>query len=79
MIVMDAVPANLLFCFSNLNHQNLVALVGIVLDDGPDVAMIIEYMANGNLVEYLRSRGRHQIDKEQLLGFALYVNSNVFI
>ena len=44
------------------------------MDDGADVAMLIEYMANGNLVEYLRSRGRHQITKEQLLGFASYVN-----
>jgi hypothetical protein len=48
-----------------------VALIGVVMDDSHDVFMLIEYMANGNLVEYLRSRGRHQIEKEQLLSFSM--------
>lgn len=43
------------------------------MDEGHDVFMLIEYMANGNLVEFLRSRGRHQIDKEQLLNFSVNV------
>lgn len=43
------------------------------MDDGHDVFMLIEYMANGNLVEFLRSRGRHQVDKDQLLSFSMNV------
>ncbi|KAI6216598.1 Tyrosine-protein kinase Abl [Aphelenchoides besseyi] len=57
----------------DLRHTNLVALVGVVIDDNHDVFMLIEYMANGNLVEFLRSRGRHQVEKDQLLGFAINV------
>jgi len=53
-----------------LRHRNLVALVGVVMDTERDVFMLIEYMANGNLVDYLRSRGRHQVEKEQLLNFS---------
>ncbi|KAI6182929.1 Tyrosine-protein kinase [Aphelenchoides bicaudatus] len=56
-----------------LRHQNLVAMMGVVMDDGHDVFMLIEYMANGNLVEFLRSRGRHQVEKEQLLSFSMNV------
>uniref|UniRef100_A0AC35ET62 Protein kinase domain-containing protein n=1 Tax=Panagrolaimus sp. PS1159 TaxID=55785 RepID=A0AC35ET62_9BILA len=35
--------------------------------------MFTEYMANGNLVDYLRSRGRHQVEKTQLIRFSLDV------
>ncbi|CAD6194725.1 unnamed protein product [Caenorhabditis auriculariae] len=53
-----------------LAHRNLVTLVGVVLDD-VNIYMITEYMANGNLVDLLRSRGRHQLDKRQLMQFAI--------
>ncbi|KAI6230073.1 Tyrosine-protein kinase [Aphelenchoides fujianensis] len=56
-----------------LQHQNLVALVGVVMDDNQDVFILTEFMANGNLVEFLRSRGRHQVEKDQLLGFSMNV------
>jgi c-src tyrosine kinase len=59
--------------FSDLKHQNLVTLVGVVMDEGHDVFMLIEYMANGNLVDFLRTRGRHQVEKEQLLNFSINV------
>uniref|UniRef100_A0A0M3HTA6 Tyrosine-protein kinase n=1 Tax=Ascaris lumbricoides TaxID=6252 RepID=A0A0M3HTA6_ASCLU len=35
---------------TGLEHPNLVALVGVVLDDARDLYMVTEYMANGNLV-----------------------------
>ncbi|CAB3407911.1 unnamed protein product [Caenorhabditis bovis] len=53
-----------------LSHRNLVTLVGVVLDDA-NVYMVTEYMANGNLVELLRSRGRHYLEKSQLMKFAI--------
>ncbi|VDL75912.1 unnamed protein product [Nippostrongylus brasiliensis] len=53
-----------------LSHRNLVALIGVVLDDA-SIYMVTEYMANGNLVDLLRSRGRHQLEKSQLIQFAI--------
>uniref|UniRef100_A0AC34Q2G8 Tyrosine-protein kinase n=1 Tax=Panagrolaimus sp. JU765 TaxID=591449 RepID=A0AC34Q2G8_9BILA len=57
----------------DLHHPHLVALIGVVMDESRDVYMLTEYMANGNLVDFLRSRGRHQVDRPQLLRFALNV------
>uniref|UniRef100_A0A0K0DBI5 Tyrosine-protein kinase n=1 Tax=Angiostrongylus cantonensis TaxID=6313 RepID=A0A0K0DBI5_ANGCA len=57
--------------FRGLSHRNLVALIGVVLDD-VNIYMVTEYMANGNLVDLLRSRGRHQLEKMQLVQFAMY-------
>ncbi|OZC12412.1 SH2 domain protein [Onchocerca flexuosa] len=81
-----------------LKHVNLVALLGVVIDDVGEIFMVTEYMANGNLasyliyfdmyfhshfsflpalilkrmfiVDFLRSRGRHQVEKIQLIQFA---------
>ncbi|CAO4360948.1 unnamed protein product [Caenorhabditis nigoni] len=53
-----------------LSHPNLVTLVGVVLDD-VNVYMITEYMANGNLIDLLRSRGRHALERRQLMMFAI--------
>lgn len=46
----------------------------MVLDD-VDVYMVTEYMANGSLVDFLRSRGRHELEKRQLLQFSMSVTS----
>lgn len=43
----------------------------MVIEEPNDVYMVIEYMANGNLVDFLRSRGRHQVDKSQLYKISL--------
>ncbi|TKR94788.1 hypothetical protein L596_009030 [Steinernema carpocapsae] len=56
-----------------LRHTHLVGLVGVVMDASRDVYMLTEYMANGNLVDFLRSRGRHQVEKDQLIQFSLNV------
>jgi serine/threonine protein kinase len=55
----------------SLRHRYLVGLIGVVIDESKDVYMLTEYMANGNLVDFLRSRGRHQVEKSQLIRFAL--------
>uniref|UniRef100_A0A914DG95 Tyrosine-protein kinase n=1 Tax=Acrobeloides nanus TaxID=290746 RepID=A0A914DG95_9BILA len=57
----------------SLRHRYLVGLIGVVIDESKDVYMLTEYMANGNLVDFLRSRGRHQVEKSQLIRFALNV------
>lgn len=62
--------SKLCFIYSGLSHTNLVGLIGVVLDD-VNVYMVTEYMANGNLVDFLRSRGRHQLEKAQLMQFAM--------
>ncbi|CAG9536633.1 unnamed protein product [Cercopithifilaria johnstoni] len=54
-----------------LKHVNLVALLGVVIDDSREMFMVTEYMANGNLVDFLRSRGRYQVEKMQLTQFAV--------
>uniref|UniRef100_A0AC34FJB7 Tyrosine-protein kinase n=1 Tax=Panagrolaimus sp. ES5 TaxID=591445 RepID=A0AC34FJB7_9BILA len=57
----------------DLRHPHLVALLGVVLDDSREVFMFTEFMANGNLVDYLRSRGRHHVERTQLIRFSLDV------
>ncbi|VDN36847.1 unnamed protein product [Gongylonema pulchrum] len=44
-----------------LKHTNLVALLGVVIDDAREILM----------VDFLRSRGRHQLEKVQLTQFAM--------
>lgn len=39
--------------FSGLKHVNLVALLGVVIDDAGEIFMVTEHMANGNLASYL--------------------------
>ena len=52
-----------------LRHENLVSLIGVSLDAQP-IYLITELMAKGSLEEYLRTRGRSVISKQNLLDFA---------
>ena len=68
-----------------LRHENLVSLIGVSLDDHP-VYLVTEFMAKGSLVDYLRSRGRAVISKQNQLDFAknvcngmVYLESQNFI
>ena len=54
---------------TDLRHPNLVQLIGVNLDEKP-VFIITEFMEKGSLVDYLRSRGRAIIQKQNQLGFA---------
>uniref|UniRef100_A0A3P9ALU3 Tyrosine-protein kinase n=1 Tax=Esox lucius TaxID=8010 RepID=A0A3P9ALU3_ESOLU len=56
---------------TKLQHKNLVRLLGVILHDG--LHIVTELMAKGNLVNFLRTRGRFVITTDQLLHFALDV------
>ena len=55
--------------FRSLQHENLVKLIGVVTG-GQQIQIITEFMAKGNLVEYLRTRGRAIITNEDQINFA---------
>ncbi|KAM4708046.1 megakaryocyte-associated tyrosine-protein kinase [Discoglossus pictus] len=56
---------------TKLQHRNLVNLMGVILHNG--LYLVMELMSKGNLVNYLRSRGRSMIPPQQLLQFSLDV------
>ncbi|KAG9350683.1 hypothetical protein JZ751_024572 [Albula glossodonta] len=56
---------------TKLQHRNLVRLLGVILHNG--LHIVTEFMAKGNLVNFLRTRGRTVIDTAQLLHFSLDV------
>ncbi|XP_051550100.1 megakaryocyte-associated tyrosine-protein kinase-like isoform X2 [Myxocyprinus asiaticus] len=56
---------------TNLHHKNLVQLLGVILHNG--LHIITELMTKGNLVNFLRTRGRFAVSSTQLLRFALDV------
>lgn len=58
---------------TTLKHPNLVQLLGVAL--GNPLYILLEYMSKGNLVDYLRSRGRTVITKKHLLNFACDIAS----
>lgn len=54
---------------TSLRHKNLVQLLGVVFDE-PSVCFVTEYMAKGSLVDYLRSRGRLHVTRNDQIAFA---------
>ena len=38
----------------NLSHPNVLALIGICIDRGSVPYIVLPYMANGSLLEYLK-------------------------
>ena len=38
----------------NLHHPNVMSLIGVCLDAGPGVSIVMPFMANGSLLEYLK-------------------------
>lgn len=56
---------------TQLKHKNLVNLLGVILHNG--LYLVMELMSKGNLVNYLRSRGRGNLPSQQLLRFSLDV------
>jgi c-src tyrosine kinase len=55
--------------FRALQHDNLVCLLGIILDER-SMKIVTEYMSKGSLLEYLRSRGRQYVTKRDQIKFA---------
>ncbi|XP_041061003.1 megakaryocyte-associated tyrosine-protein kinase isoform X2 [Carcharodon carcharias] len=54
---------------TKLQHRNLVKLLGVVMDNG--LYIVTEFMGKGNLVNYLRTRGRSVVTLKQLIQFGL--------
>ncbi|XVE52000.1 hypothetical protein DITRI_Ditri02bG0085200 [Diplodiscus trichospermus] len=53
-----------------VHHRNLTSLIGYC-DDGVNTGLIYEYMAKGNLLEYLSDSSRSVLNWEGRLGIAL--------
>ncbi|KAF3854985.1 hypothetical protein F7725_023040 [Dissostichus mawsoni] len=71
---------------TQLRHDNLVGLLGVIVEENGSLFIVTEYMAKGCLVDYLRSRGRTVLDGEALLNFVLdvceamaYLENNNFV
>uniref|UniRef100_A0A669BYF2 Tyrosine-protein kinase n=1 Tax=Oreochromis niloticus TaxID=8128 RepID=A0A669BYF2_ORENI len=71
---------------TQLRHDNLVQLLGVIVEENGSLFIVTEYMAKGCLVDYLRSRGRTVLGGEALLHFALdvceamaYLETNNFV
>ncbi|XP_007906181.1 megakaryocyte-associated tyrosine-protein kinase isoform X2 [Callorhinchus milii] len=56
---------------TNLQHKNLVTLLGVIVDNG--LHIITDFMSKGNLVNYLRTRGRSVVTVKHLIRFGLDV------
>ena len=54
---------------TSLIHDNLVKLLGLVFNN-QHMYLVTEYMSNGSLVDYLRSRGRLHITQRHQINFA---------
>ncbi len=54
---------------TSLQHENLVCLLGIVLEE-KYLKIVTEYMSKGSLLEYLRSRGRQYVTRKDQIKFA---------
>ena len=61
----------ILWCvFRELRHPNLVHLLGVTNDkDTGNIHIVTEFLSKGNLVDYLRTRGRSVITKVDQIGF----------
>lgn len=58
--------------FRSLRHENLVDMLGLVFSNS-HIYLVTEYMSKGSLVDYLRSRGRLHVTKQDQINFALWV------
>ena len=38
----------------SFNHPHVMTLIGVCLDTGPGLALVMPYMANGSLLAYLK-------------------------
>ena len=59
-----------------LQHKNLVQLIGVSMDENI-VYLITEFLEKGALLDYLRSRGRALIPKEDQIGFSRNICSGM--
>lgn len=55
---------------ASLKHDNLVRFLGLVVGAGGSTCLVTEHMAQGSLLDYLRSRGRHYVTQLNQINFA---------
>uniref|UniRef100_A0A8C8RNE6 Tyrosine-protein kinase n=1 Tax=Pelusios castaneus TaxID=367368 RepID=A0A8C8RNE6_9SAUR len=60
---------------TKVRHKNLVRLLGVILHNG--LYIVMEFMAKGNLVNFLRTRGRSVVQAKQLIQFALDISQGM--
>ncbi len=49
----------------DFDHPHVMSLIGVCLDAGPGVAIVMPYMANGSLIGYLkRERSSLELDDD---------------
>ena len=49
----------------DFNHPHVMSLIGVCLDAGPGIAIVMPYMSNGSLVDYLKKeRGSLELDDD---------------
>ena len=48
-----------------LHHPHIMSMIGVCLDAGPGVSIVMPFMSNGNLLEYLkRERPTLELDND---------------
>ena len=67
-----------------LNHPHVMTLIGVCLDAGPGVSIVMPFMANGNLLQYLkRERTTLELcddtENEQVSSFNINIDKNDII
>ncbi|KAH9632826.1 hypothetical protein HF086_005881 [Spodoptera exigua] len=55
---------------ASLTHDNLVRLLGLVFTSSGSTCIVTEHCAQGSLLDYLRSRGRHYVTQLNQINFA---------
>ncbi|XP_028026651.1 tyrosine-protein kinase CSK-like isoform X3 [Bombyx mandarina] len=55
---------------ASLKHENLVRLLGLVFTSSGGTCLVTEHCAQGSLLDYLRSRGRHYVTQLNQINFA---------
>ncbi len=49
----------------DLHHPHVMSLIGVCLDAGPGIAIVMPYMANGSLLDYFKKeRGSLELDDD---------------
>ncbi|XP_074834030.1 megakaryocyte-associated tyrosine-protein kinase [Carettochelys insculpta] len=60
---------------TKVRHKNLVRLLGVILHNG--LYLVMEFMSKGNLVTFLRTRGRSVLQVKQLIQFSLDISQGM--
>ncbi|XP_071794590.1 tyrosine-protein kinase CSK-like [Asterias amurensis] len=60
---------------TQLRHPNLVQLIGV--SSGASLWILLEFMSKGNLLDYLRSRGRSVVRKIDQIKFSINIASGM--